>query len=155
VDESRLPPGERAKVRCPHCKEISSIGDLTKQPGRPASPGVTAEVAGEKKNVSRGKAMDHEPTFPKDAFENFRFPAETEAKEFPKKPRRSLLKAIIWIGVSLAIIGFFALLVNLVLPGPYGSRPFGWSGKSEQTPAKMPAGSERPDPYSVRPGVGR
>jgi hypothetical protein len=155
VDESRLPSVERAKVRCPHCKEIISLGDQAKQPGRVGAPGISAEgpqraasaepgaMAGERKNVARGKAMDHEPTFPKDAFQDF------------QGPRSSRLKIILWIVVSLAIIGFFALLVNLVLPGPYGGRPFGRSDKTEQSLPQMPGGSERLDPDSVRSGVGR
>jgi predicted Zn finger-like uncharacterized protein len=155
VDESRLPSVERAKVRCPHCKEIISLGDQAKQPGQVGAPGISAEgpqraassgpgaMAGERKNVARGKAMDHEPTFPKDAFQNF------------QGPRSSTLKIILWIVGSAAIIGFFALLVNLVLPGPYGDRSIGRSGKTEQTLPQMPVDSERLNPDFARPGSGR
>jgi predicted Zn finger-like uncharacterized protein len=153
VDEGRLTSGERTKIRCPHCKQITSVGDQTKQAGRSGSPGPSFDAAEDRKKASRSKAMDHEPSFPKDAFQDFRSTAEKGLSAASKKPKRSGLKIMIWTVVSLAIVAFFALLVNLILPGPTGQRFFGGSGMTKQAIPKAPSGNEFGP--SLPPGAGR
>lgn len=163
VDESRLPVGQRAKVRCPHCNEISSLegagatgtggppvtGPSTEVPPASVSAPRTDTVETQKSELAGG-AEHQDLCFPRDAFQNFRFPAETDPPTNPKKPRSSMMRLVMWIAISLAIIGLFALLVNLLLPGPSGERPFSGTGKTEQTLPKAP-----PGPESARPGMGR
>jgi predicted Zn finger-like uncharacterized protein len=61
---------------------------------------------------------------PSDAFQSFRFPAERGKSPVAGKSRMSKTwRLALWAVASLVVIGFFALLVNIVLPGPGGVRP--------------------------------
>jgi hypothetical protein len=65
-----------------------------------------------------------EPTIPDDAFENFRFPAETDERKPERKRMSRAKRVLLWVAISLAVVAFFALLVNVMLPGPTGRKPF-------------------------------
>jgi predicted Zn finger-like uncharacterized protein len=155
VDESRLSSGEQAKIRCPHCKEICSVRDPAQQSSRPESAGSASDKIKVAKSPSSEKRTDHDPTLPKDAFQNFRFPAETEAPPAPKKPARSALKTVIWVVVSLAVVAFFALLVNIVLPGPNGERLFFSPAITQQAYPEMPLEHENQAQSPVQSGAAR
>jgi predicted Zn finger-like uncharacterized protein len=144
VDETKIPPGERVRVLCPHCSEISPVGVATAPDSAAA---VAAPTGGSRqtadlakppeteapKTGQRSAAPEQELCFPRDAFQNFRFPAEKESPTASKKKASSMARLVVWIVVSLAIIGLFALLVNLILPGPHGVKPFGQVENIEQS----------------------
>jgi len=136
LDESRIPKGGGVKIRCPRCKEIDYVEDPSLSKKRGATPQQEAgskvesrttkgpepslPSASAKNDPSRGG----EPTIPDDAFQGFRFPAERERNSSSKKMLSVWVKFVIWAIVSLAVVAFFALLVNVVLSGPAGTKPF-------------------------------
>ncbi len=136
LDESRIPKGGGVKVRCPQCNEIDYVEDpsLSKSRGKTPSPQPTSKIdirtspARERlprANGAKGIASEPpEPSIPEDAFEGFRFPAEREENSSSKRSLSTWARILIWAIVSLAIVAIFALLVNIVLSGPAGNRPF-------------------------------
>ncbi len=135
-DESRIPKGGGVKVRCPRCKEMDYVEDpsLSKSPGKTPLPAEGSKVSGGKP-VGRGPvprstpklgdaAEGSEPSIPDDAFQGFRFPAEKDKKSASTSSSNTWRRGLIWGIVSLAIVAFFALLVNVVLWGPAGDKPF-------------------------------
>jgi predicted Zn finger-like uncharacterized protein len=136
VDQDRIPPGEKVKIRCPLCGEIQAYSgqphgfvpaDKPEIRQQSVSPSPKVAVRGQNASsaLSRGP---QEPSIPSDAFQDFRFPAErggnpTSRNRTSEKPRRKGLHAAIFILASLAVIAVFALIVNIVLPGPAGKRP--------------------------------
>ena len=126
VDEKSLPTGRRAKIRCPHCKQIGYMPGVP-LPGA-AQEDAEAQAPAEPREHPRLLPLDEsspaaaeEPTMPRDAFQSFRFPAEQkESRQQPKMATRRGLRLAVWVIVSLAVVGLFALLVNLILPGPAG-----------------------------------
>jgi hypothetical protein len=136
VDQGRIPPGEKVKIRCPLCGEIQAYSEQPTSVIRADISEVMPQgvAASPKAGVREQKASPallrgpQEPSIPSDAFQDFRFPAERSANpasrnKTPEKPRRSGLRAAIFILASLAIIALFALIVNIVLPGPAGKKP--------------------------------
>jgi predicted Zn finger-like uncharacterized protein len=133
VDESALPQDPRVKVRCPHCKEIGLLAEMTAseasfhgEPSEIATPPTSGSGAlGDEAIDSPRSGVDagdsSEPTIPSDAFRDFRFPAERQTVKPTKPSEKSRIRLLIFALVSLAVVAFFALLVNLVLPGPSGS----------------------------------
>ncbi len=76
-------------------------------PARPGDPGAYAASTG---------SFEPEPTNTEAS--GFRFPSES-ADADAKQKRRNLVRWLIIYGLlSLAVIAIFALLVNIVLPGP-------------------------------------
>ncbi|MBI5571780.1 MAG: hypothetical protein HY914_17690 [Desulfomonile tiedjei] len=152
VDETSLPAGRRAKIRCPHCKKIGSMPDIPLQGA--VSEDATAEAPAEPRDHPRllpmeesSPAVAEEATMPRDAFQSFRFPAEQEeSREHPKTSRHRGLRLAVWVIVSLAIVSLFALLVNLILPGPAGVQQTVHTapGESVTPPQKPPATTTSP-----------
>ncbi len=121
VDESRIPKGQRVKIRCPHCKEIGVFQEQltvheSPEPQVRSDTSVVREESPPRPRTSRNGVSEHH--LPSDAFESFRFPSEREAPlaEQPSKARG--FGIVTWILISLGVIGFFALLVNIILSGP-------------------------------------
>ena len=121
VDESRIPEGRKVKVRCPHCKSIGVIQDQPVIDQAPAPEVLTGSPSVQDKGspplrITGNGVSEH--TLPSDAFHSFRFPSEREAPlvEGPSPVRDFGL--VTWILVSLGVVGFFALLVNIILSGP-------------------------------------
>jgi len=156
IDDSRIPVGGSVKVRCPHCKGIEEVHDRTpsdqglvsQEPdswaGQPDRlPGGGSEVASSE--APSGPAQDHgEPTIPTDAFQNFRFPAEKDAATVTSRwIPLGTGRIFLWVAVSLAVVAIFALFVNILLPGPMGTKPF-WGGDSRRIGAP-PAVKYAPD----------
>jgi predicted Zn finger-like uncharacterized protein len=131
VDEKSIPEGKWVKVKCPHCNGIGLAG--AQPPPEGAIPGhsLPSPSAGAPEVASTPRIppsdtqlpylpRQEEPSVPQDAFRGFRFPAEKASAEISqsegKKTRR--FRALAWIAASLGVILLFALIVNLVLPGP-------------------------------------
>lgn len=156
VDETRIPKGGGVKVRCPRCKEIGYVPDPSLAAKSPQGP--MTDAAGESPPhvshmgaaatrlpfASTRSASRGEPLFPEDAFENFRFPAENAGNALKRRPMSTRKKIIIMVAVSLAVVAVFALLVNIVLPGPSGRRPF--SGGVSPAPTSQPPRATGSDP---------
>ncbi len=134
IDENVIPKTASFKVRCPHCSEIDTVP-------YPASPEPVAQSAsGETPSAPESHQpvpQEREPeaprsagqtpegadvSLPPDAFGRFRFPAEKETQEKPKRQMGRGTRILLWAGLSLAVVVFFALLVNFVLPGPAGQK---------------------------------
>lgn len=162
VDETRIPKGGGVKVRCPRCKEIgyvpapslsaqSAQGPMTGTAGvsPPQVPLPGTAPRRTPSETTHGMRRD-EPAFPEDAFENFRFPAENAGNALKRRPMSTRKKIIIVVAVSLAVVAVFALLVNIVLPGPSGRRPF--SGGVRPAPTSQPSRATGSDPvHDQRP----
>ena len=155
VDEARIPKGGGVKVRCPRCKEIVYVPDPSRAAKSPQGP-MTGAAGESTPHVShRGPAPTRppfestrsasrgEPLFPEDAFQNFRFPAENAGNTPKRRPMSTRRKIIFMVLASLAVVTFFALLVNIVLPGPSGRRPFS-SAVSPEPMSQPPRGVSPP-----------
>lgn len=147
IDEQRIPADGGVKVRCPHCTEIGYVPAAGLGAGREthslsAGQPVSSPVPRTPPEATRSAATEQmekgDPTLPDDAFQDFRFPAEREAPEVRRTPVPRKKKLLVWAVVSLAIVAFFALLVNLVLPGPGGTRPLGGALSSGQPQVPQP-----------------
>lgn len=137
VDQSRIPVGEKFKIRCPTCGEIQPF---TGQPADSVSSDqqevMLKDVAIPRKPATPDQSEKAEPqrspdefTIPSDAFQSFRFPGERTAGSASRNkssgnpgPRKGI-RVLIFALVSLAIIAAFALIVNVVLPGSGGQKP--------------------------------
>jgi len=121
VDDKSVPPGKKVKLRCPHCQAVGVTWLPT--PEEDAGVAPLASVVDETKRIpspaaAAPKETERELHPPADAFNNFRFPSEEEDRG-PHRPAMSWkLRLVLWIAASVGVILFFALLVNLVLPGP-------------------------------------
>lgn len=103
------------RLRCPHC---NAEGDLH------ATNGLDQEH----------KAGDSDPILPEEAFQSFHSASPGKMRSFRAKPIALRSKLLLWVGLPLAIVIFFALLVNLILPGPTGE---GFAtGTSRQDPVQ-------------------
>lgn len=134
IDESVIPKTASFKVRCPHCGEIETVPYPTspetvdqsasgKTTSAPESLTVQPREREQEAPLAAGETHEGaEPSLPPDAFGRFRFPAEKETQEKPKWQLGKRTRILVWGALSLAVILFFALLVNFVLPGPAGQK---------------------------------
>ncbi len=133
LDEKRVPPGEQVKVKCPHCEHIQNFRSQgAVQPARNSQEGEPRRPPPVMSATNSAAASDIEPDLPRDAFQDFRFPVEQS-----KTPRNDSMtkgpRIALWVGISLAVIVFFALLVNIVLPGPQGGSIFHTPSQTESS----------------------
>jgi predicted Zn finger-like uncharacterized protein len=127
VDEAKVPPNRKFKARCPHCQNVdvvssesialqgSSVGPLAAPAVQQPTTLVTPPPV-----VARdsGPSLVVPPTE-----QEIHFPADLQ-DEPPARQRMSQRnKLICWAVGSLLWVALFALLVNLILPGPYGGPP--------------------------------
>lgn len=121
VDDKSVPPGKHVKVRCPYCQGVGVA--LLPPPEAAAAPLKQSAVAERPQEAQQGAgsaaaATEQEPPIPADAFNSFRFPSEEGGVEPQRTAMSSKLRLFLWIGASAGVVLLFALLVNLVLPGP-------------------------------------
>jgi len=148
VDESILYSSARVKIRCPHCAgtgfvlfspamdhEIDEFrGDW--QIGRSAESSVVADRFKAGKSPLDPSIKEVDPTLPADAFEDFRARSGKEMSTLETKYILSRSKLLLLAALSLAVVAFFALVVNLILPGPSGEGFM--RGVSYQEPTRKP-----------------
>lgn len=154
VDQSRIPHGEKVKIRCPLCGEIQPYTEPaaaavpTGQPEAQArqTAGLQKSAAGERSDALAPTRVPEELTIPADAFQDFRFPAERKPGEqtrnsSSREPRRGKgIGTWIFVLASIAVIIAFALIVNIILPGPAGKTPAsGLPQWEENSTQKSPA----------------
>ncbi len=134
-------------VECPHCGELLRTGEAHSAPDRSVNvrcpkchgegvmTGVSDHMSGETTpptQNSKGKSLHKDKgnlsghqssdfTIPEDAFNHFRFPAETESDRSRPVSSGRNFRILIFTGLSILVVVFFAAVVNLVLPGP---RPY-------------------------------
>ena len=142
LDEKSLPDRPKVKVRCPHCRGVGYIEHKVSQPTPTESyiaerPAPTKSSPAERptpkssrskfqlpKQVADEPGMEYDLSIPDDAFEEFRFPAEQNgngrSRNGIKNGAPVGLKTVILVIASLITVVFFALLVNIILPGPGG-----------------------------------
>ncbi len=148
IDENLIPKGEEVKIRCPRCSEIDVFKPGTKNvttapQTQPSKPGESKPEVGTFTQQIRSNSVSpghEELTIPDDAFRGFRFPSEQGVRSMDKQPMNKRLKLAIWLVVSVAVVAFFALLVNIVLPGPQGGSPM---YKATPQESGLPEGSGR------------
>lgn len=121
--------GKDLDVRCPVC---SGGGILTGASQEAVSTSL-GEQSNEKKKLSThdssksGQTLPSDLSIPEDAFNHFRFPAETEALRSSVSRFGKLYQKLLFAVISLIVVIFFAVLVNIVLPGtrPYNAEHSG------------------------------
>ncbi len=131
LDEKSLPDRPKVNVRCPHCHGIvyvepkvprlkPAVSSLAERP-TPKSSQSKFQLP---KRVADESGMEYDISIPEDAFEEFRFPAEQNGNgRLPNGIRNGAtikLKTVILVIASLITVMLFALLVNIILPGPGG-----------------------------------
>ena len=132
VDEKgSLPDRPKVKVRCPHCRGIGYIEHKFPSPTQAVSSpaeGPTTKSNQTKfqlpQQVTDETELEYDISIPADAFKDFRFPAEQDSNGRSRNGTGNGatigLKTVILVVASLITIVFFALLVNVILPGPSG-----------------------------------
>lgn len=123
TDEDNLSEGKALEAQCPKCSgqgTVEVIGkgydrnSLTETGAKNLKPEVDKPG-----KVSESQGSDF--TIPEDAFKNFRFPAEIEALRSTNPGFKRNFRLLVFAGLSIFVVAFFASIVNIVLPGP---RPY-------------------------------
>lgn len=126
VDEAKVPANRKFKVRCPHCQYVDVVT------GQSVAPEVSATGPLEARNdqparlkQSHAIARDRESSLDvQRSHGDIHFPADIgDVEPLAKKLMSRKMWLICWVVGSVTWVGLFALLVNLILPGPYGGRP--------------------------------
>ena len=164
LDEKSLPDRPKVKVRCPHCSGLGYI-----EPKFPSLAPAEKPLAEQRATKSfqpefqlpqqgaDDPGMEYDISIPEDAFDEFRFPAEQNGNGRFRNGIRNRatigLKTVILMIASLVTVAFFALLVNIILPGPGGGKGAipAVQPEEEQTSAKYgrdvsPGTDSRPAP---------
>jgi len=145
VDGAGLSSSMESRLRCPHCNAVGDLQvalglDQELQPGEDTialtgrmeiSPKL-ADARNTSEFPSQGARRDSDPTLPEEAFQSFPGRSSGNKRAFGAKRIAVGSRLLLWAGLSLAIVIFFALLVNLVLPGPTGGGFV--TGTSRQNP---------------------
>jgi len=133
LDEKSLPDRPKVKVRCPHCRGIGYIEPGFPRP-TPAAPSPAKRPTPKSsqpkfelpQQAANEPGMEYDLSIPADAFKEFRFPAEQDSDGRSRNGIRNGasigLKTVILVIASLITVVFFALLVNVILPGPGGGK---------------------------------
>jgi len=133
LDEKSLPATPRVKIRCPHCQGVGYIEHPPeKKPPKEAPPVLQPDEQAQgshpqpKEHIVISPEAKYDVSMPHDAFKDFRFPAEQDLAEQvadarSRKPVSKRLKILLWVIASVGVVALFALIVNIVLPGPSGS----------------------------------
>jgi ABC-type sugar transport system permease subunit len=132
VDEELLQDRAPYRAKCPHCLALCAL------PHTGESRSVAEEQATEAQwvpgnSLTEENDLDYEPgpafikpheadIWDEEIPEGALFPAEHDAGPSVGAWMKSFFRTFIWVVISLAIVAFFALIVNLVLPGPAGQR---------------------------------
>ncbi len=160
LDNKDLGDKPRIKIRCPHCQGVGYIENRSApkpipnpipepipQASPPEEPPLIQPYTSKLElpgSLSDKPEMKYDASLPEDAFNGFRFPAEQEDRRNNSRNTYTGRKIIILAVASLVVVLFFALLVNIILPGPVGIK--GVSGtlepEEEQTITKAGGGIE-------------
>lgn len=116
VDEKALPSGKKVKVRCPSCRGIGLTSYDPNEDGVEAA--AQTRDRHEYREPSDTVAPDTQRVADLQVPSDFRFPAEGDPDAPQRRSMGKGFKMFLWAAASLGIILFFAMLVNLVLPGP-------------------------------------
>jgi predicted Zn finger-like uncharacterized protein len=143
LDEKSLPDRPKVKVRCPHCSGLGYIEPKFPRPAPaekpPAEQPATKSFQPEFQLPQQGAddpGMEYDISVPEDPLDDFRFPAEQNGNgRFRNGIRNGAaigLKTVILVIASLITVAFFALLVNIILPGPGGVKGAIPAGQPEE-----------------------
>lgn len=131
-DESVLSPDKRVEVRCPHCSEVGPVRMDRRVSSDTAPVAETSAKIDEPSDTLRSDSPDwsasqrpvQQSDRPRrrpaqsDGSVEFRFPSESDLPASASRTTSLALKIAVWILASLGVIAVFALIVNIVLPGP-------------------------------------
>jgi len=142
VDETQIPEHRKFKVRCPRCQHVDVVEGPSLASEETARPPVS-EPAKETIASVQPYATPDDPerqSDPQRCNSDVHFPADAEeVKPQARQLMSRKTRLICWAVGSLAWVLFFALLVNLILPGPYGGRPV--TGLPPQEEVDSPLGT--------------
>lgn len=137
IDEAASPPSTVLRLRCPHCGSAGFVKDAISLQGdsREAAPAAhPGEILRDQKPVKGQVSLvesgwsrpggHSEPALPEDAFKNFDPALREQRHGLLKGLRNTSLRSVIWGVISVVVILFFSLLVNLLLPGPSDQKLF-------------------------------
>lgn len=122
------------RVRCPHCEVVlavdspppQNITEMSDKEKALSARRQETEYTFEAAEDNRSKSLNwaEYPDFwdEEEIPESALFPAEKDAGTSVGTWMKSTLRTLLWIIVSVGVIVIFALIVNLVLPGPAGQR---------------------------------
>ncbi len=152
LDAKNIPDKPKVKVRCPHCHGIGYI-ENTSAPNPPPSLLDEQPVSQPDQSkfelrelLSDKPEMEYDVSLPHDAFKDFRFPAEQDRQN--NSPKTAMgwpaigSKTIILAVASLVVIILFALLVNIILPGPSGFKGVSGAVQSQEEQTLMKSGGD-------------
>jgi hypothetical protein len=124
IDESSFAGRSDVTVRCPHCGGVGRVCKLGSAEGRPP-------LSNEKKFSEEPVAVETGDGIAKNLF-------STDSIDSVCRYKSGNTKLLALALASFVVAGIFALLVNLVLPGPGGSSA---SGFRSVAPTEQDAGS--------------
>ncbi len=121
--ETDVPNGKGQDVKCPLCSGVGTLAGAVQN----SDTGPVHVVTGDdEKPKAHGQAKPAHPmpsdlTIPEDAFNHFRFPAETESQRSSIPRAGKPFGKLLFAAASILVVVLFATLVNVILPGP---RPY-------------------------------
>lgn len=147
LDEKNIPDKPKVKVRCPHCSGIGYIENTSAPNPVPSSFDEQPVSQPDQSKFELREPLTDKPemgydvSLPHDAFKDFQFPAEQDRQN--NSPKSAIgLKTIVLAVASLAVIIFFALLVNIILPGPAGIKGVLPAVQSQEKQTLMKSGGD-------------
>ena len=170
VDDSRLPADKPGKVRCPHCdricpadprRDLSDQFQINSEAARDDAADARVPPAESEEVPPPGAhgAAKSPPAVsqPSEDDNDFVFPAEQGGRRSRERSMGTGGRVILWTALSFLVMAFFALVVNVLLPGPpKTSFPTG-IGRNQESPANAIDSDVRynrrvPDGLSGNPG---
>jgi len=153
IDEGRLPEGRSVRVRCPHCNEIGPAQEPVSL-AEPVGRELDTSSLPRDRTLAAPKAARpgrQGPSLSSGRGGDFHLPANQASPALEKKMPSRGVKIVLWVIGSLLVVGFFALLVNIILPGPYGGGP-GGDLPSQDDASARPAEKHRPAQWEKEAG---
>ena len=148
LDEKNIPDKPKVKVRCPHCSGIGYIENTSAPNPVPSSFDEQPVSQPDQSKfelrepLTDKPEMEYDVSMPHDAFKDFRFPAEQEVAKITPTGTAIGSKTIVLAVASLVVIIFFALLVNIILPGPAGIKGVSGAVQSQEEQTLMKSGGD-------------
>lgn len=160
LDEKNIPDKPKVKVRCPHCSGIGYIENTSAPNPVPSSFDEQPVSQPDQSKfelrepLTDKPEMEYDVSMPHDAFKDFRFPAEQDRQNNSRKTAigsRTIVLAV----ASLVVIILFALLVNIILPGPAGFKGVSGAVQSQEDQTLTKGGGDTAPPKGSVPAPPR
>ena len=120
VDRESLGTGKKAKVRCPRCQKVGLVSATAiahkSAKSKRKIPGASGVLSYSPEKSEVGEAPNGEELL--ESSDEYLFPSEQKDFSYGRTAEGKGIRIFLWIMASLIVILLFAMLVNLVLPGP-------------------------------------